>query len=49
MDLLTKIRRINRLLQKTAGHPVNFMEMAEVLSTVIEANAFIPIRREKLV
>lgn len=48
MDLLSKIRRINRLLQKTAGHPVNFMEMAEVLSTVIEANTFILSRKGKI-
>ncbi|RXT15109.1 GTP-sensing pleiotropic transcriptional regulator CodY [Ammoniphilus sp. CFH 90114] len=48
MDLLTKIRRINRLLQKTAGHPVNFMEMAEVLSSVIEANTFILSRKGKI-
>ena len=48
MDLLSKIRRINRLLQKTAGHPVNFMEMAEVLSTVIEANSFVLSRKGKI-
>lgn len=40
MDLLSKTRRINRLLQKTAGHAVNFNEMAEVLRDVIEANIF---------
>jgi transcriptional pleiotropic repressor len=48
MDLLTKIRRINKLLQKTAGHPVNFMEMAEVLSHVIEANTFVVSRKGKI-
>jgi transcriptional pleiotropic repressor len=48
MDLLSKIRRINRLLQKTAGHPVNFMEMAEVLSEVIEANTFVLSRKGKI-
>ena len=48
MDLLSKIRRINRLLQKTAGHPVNFMEMAEVLSSVIEANIFVLSRKGKI-
>ncbi|MBN6185837.1 GTP-sensing pleiotropic transcriptional regulator CodY [Aneurinibacillus sp. BA2021] len=48
MDLLTKIRRINRLLQKTAGHPVNFMEMAEVLSEIIEANTFVLSRKGKI-
>ncbi|RKD24193.1 transcriptional repressor CodY [Ammoniphilus oxalaticus] len=48
MDLLSKIRRINRLLQKTAGHPVNFLEMAQVLSAVIGANTFILSRRGKI-
>ncbi|CEH32001.1 transcriptional repressor CodY [Aneurinibacillus migulanus] len=48
MDLLTKIRRINRLLQKTAGHPVNFMEMAEVMSEIIEANIFVLSRKGKI-
>ncbi|ERI09202.1 GTP-sensing pleiotropic transcriptional regulator CodY [Aneurinibacillus aneurinilyticus] len=48
MDLLTKIRRINRMLQKTAGHPVNFMEMAEVLSEIIEANIFVLSRKGKI-
>ncbi|WP_047151642.1 GTP-sensing pleiotropic transcriptional regulator CodY [Aneurinibacillus tyrosinisolvens] len=48
MDLLAKIRRINRLLQKTAGHPVNFMEMAEVLSEIIGANIFVLSRKGKI-
>ncbi|MFV9509866.1 GTP-sensing pleiotropic transcriptional regulator CodY [Tepidibacillus sp. LV47] len=48
MDLLTKIRRINKLLQKTAGHAVNFNEMAEVLSDVIEANIFVVSRKGKM-
>ncbi len=41
MNLLAKTRRINRLLQKTAGHAVNFSEMSEVLSDVIDANIFV--------
>ncbi|BAU27662.1 transcriptional pleiotropic repressor [Aneurinibacillus soli] len=48
MDLLSKIRRINGMLQKTAGHPVNFMEMAEVLSEIIEANIFVLSRKGKI-
>jgi len=48
MDLLTKTRRINRLLQKAAGHSVNFNEMAEVLSDVIEANNFVVSRKGKM-
>ncbi len=49
MDLLTKTRRINRLLQKAAGHAVNFSEMAEVLSDVIEANIFVVSRKGKII
>lgn len=48
MDLLSKIRRINRLLQKSAGHPVNFSEMTEVLSEIIEANSFVVSRKGKI-
>ncbi|AZU61513.1 GTP-sensing pleiotropic transcriptional regulator CodY [Neobacillus mesonae] len=48
MDLLTKSRRINVLLQKAAGKPVNFKEMADTLSETIEANVFIVSRRGKL-
>ncbi|MGJ7910680.1 GTP-sensing pleiotropic transcriptional regulator CodY [Neobacillus sp. LXY-1] len=48
MDLLTKTRRINVLLQKSAGKPVNFKEMAETLSETIEANIYIVSRRGKL-
>ncbi len=48
MDLLGKTRRINRLLQKTAGHAVNFNEMAEVLRDVIEANIFVVSRKGKM-
>ena len=36
MDLLAKTRKINAMLQKTAGKPVNFKEMAETISEVIE-------------
>lgn len=48
MDLLTKTRKINALLQKAAGKPVNFKEMSETLSEVIEANIFVVSRRGKL-
>jgi transcriptional pleiotropic repressor len=48
MDLLTKTRKINVLLQKSAGKPVNFKEMSETLSEVIESNIFILSRRGKL-
>lgn len=48
MDLLTKTRRINEMLQKTAGQPVNFKDMAETLRDVIQSNIFIVSRRGKL-
>src|SRR5690625_5157288 len=47
MDLLTKTRKINSMLQEVAG-PVNFKEMAEVLSEVIESNTFVVSRNGKL-
>ncbi|MCQ6274808.1 GTP-sensing pleiotropic transcriptional regulator CodY [Bacillus sp. V3B] len=48
MNLLSKTRKINALLQKAAGKSVNFKEMAETLSDIIEANIFIVSRRGKL-
>jgi transcriptional pleiotropic repressor len=48
MDLLSKTRRINRLLEKTAGQHVNFTAMAEVLRDVIEANIYVLSRKGKV-
>ncbi|PIC81405.1 GTP-sensing pleiotropic transcriptional regulator CodY [Sporosarcina sp. P18a] len=48
MSLLVKTRKINAMLQQGAGGPVNFKEMAEELSDVIDCNAFIVSRRGKL-
>ena len=48
MDLLNKTRKINSMLQQTGGKQVNFKEMAESLSEVIEANIFVVSRRGKL-
>ncbi|ASV65961.1 GTP-sensing pleiotropic transcriptional regulator CodY [Cytobacillus sp. FSL W7-1323] len=48
MNLLKKSRTINAMLQKAAGKPVNFKEMAETLSVVIEANIYVVSRRGKL-
>ncbi|KPL61138.1 GTP-sensing pleiotropic transcriptional regulator CodY [Rossellomorea vietnamensis] len=48
MNLLGKTRTINAMLQKAAGKPVNFKEMSETLSQVIEANVFVVSRRGKL-
>ncbi|WP_046175062.1 GTP-sensing pleiotropic transcriptional regulator CodY [Domibacillus indicus] len=48
MNLLAKTRKINKMLQNAAGKTVNFKEMAESLSEVIEANIFVVSRRGKL-
>ena len=48
MNLLSKTRKINVMLQNTAGKPVNFKEMAESLRDVIECNVFVVSRRGKL-
>ncbi|HHP50915.1 MAG TPA: GTP-sensing pleiotropic transcriptional regulator CodY [Moorella mulderi] len=39
--LLEKTRKLNRLLQRSAGHPVDFQEMAGTLRDVLRANVFI--------
>lgn len=46
--LLDKTRRINRLLQRTAGHPVDFEEMAKMLSELIQANVYVVSRQGKV-
>ena len=48
MNLLTKTRKINSMLQASAGKPVNFKEMAETLSQVIDSNVFIVSSKGKL-
>ena len=48
MNLLGKTRRINSMLQAAAGKPVNFKDMAETLSEVIECNAFVVSRKGKV-
>lgn len=47
-SLLDKTRTINRLIQRAAGHPVDFEEMAKVLSLAVEANCYIVGRRGKI-
>lgn len=47
MDLLTKSRRINKMLQRVSGH-VNFNEMSEVMSEVLNANVFVVSRKGKM-
>ena len=41
MNLLTRIRKINGMLQNRRSTSVNYMEMAEMLNEVIETNVFI--------
>lgn len=48
MDLLTRTRKINALIQSTGAKPVNFKEMSETLCEVIDANVFVVSRRGKL-
>ena len=46
--LLKKTRAINKLLQKSAGHTVDFNEVANVLSDSIGASIYILDRRGKV-
>lgn len=48
MNLLMKAREINRLLQKTGGQAVSFMEMAKVLRDVIASNIYVVSRKGKI-
>ncbi|MDI3534747.1 MAG: transcriptional pleiotropic repressor [Thermosediminibacterales bacterium] len=47
-ELLEKTRRINRLLQRSAGYPVDFNEMCKVLSEVLSANVYVASRKGKV-
>jgi len=46
--LLEKTRAINKLLQKSAGHNVDFNEVAEVLSENIGASIYILDRKGRV-
>ena len=46
--LLEKTRAINKLIQRAAGNPVDFEEMANVLRHAIIANCYIVGRRGKI-
>lgn len=46
--LLEKTRRVNRLLQKSAGTHVNFSEMSQVLSELISADVYVISRKGKV-
>lgn len=48
MNLLEKTRKINSMLQASAGKPVNFKEMADTLGDIIDSNIYILSRKGKL-
>ncbi|NEU29380.1 GTP-sensing pleiotropic transcriptional regulator CodY [bacterium LRH843] len=48
MDLLTRTRKLNEMLQKTGGQQVSFKEMAETLRNTIDTNVFVLSRRGKV-
>ncbi|QNO16411.1 GTP-sensing pleiotropic transcriptional regulator CodY [Alkalicella caledoniensis] len=47
-ELLSKTRRINKLLQRNNGQTVDFSEMAEVLKDIISANVYVASRKGKI-
>ncbi len=46
--LLEKSREINRIIQKAAGHPISFVEMADTLCKNVGANVYIIGRKGKV-
>src|SRR6056297_2106402 len=47
-QLLEKSRKINRLLQRSGGQPVDFEKMAPVLSDAIQCNVYITSKKGKV-
>jgi len=48
MSLLSKMRSLNRLLQRAAGKSVSFKEMADVLATTMQSYVFVVSRKGKI-
>lgn len=48
MSLLERTRRINSMLQKSAGKSVNFNDMAKTLTEVLNSNVFVLSKKGKL-
>ncbi|CAG7623487.1 GTP-sensing pleiotropic transcriptional regulator CodY [Paenibacillus allorhizosphaerae] len=48
MTLLMKTRRLNKLLQNEAGKTVSFMDMAAVLSDILQSDIFVVSRKGKV-
>ena len=46
--LLEKTRRINKLLQRSAGYPVDFNDVCKTLGGVLSANAYVASRKGKV-
>ncbi len=46
--LLERTREINKIIQKAAGHPISFVEMAETLCKNINSNVYILGRKGKV-
>lgn len=47
-DLLEKTRKVNKILQKSGGQPVDFNDIARILNEVLNANVYIASRRGKI-
>lgn len=47
-SLLTKTRKLNKLLQKSGSDPVEFNEICDVLSEVLECNVYVVSRKGKI-
>ncbi|WP_026893859.1 GTP-sensing pleiotropic transcriptional regulator CodY [Clostridiisalibacter paucivorans] len=47
-SLLEKTRRINKIIQESGSKPVSFSEIAETLSSILEANVYIASRKGKV-
>lgn len=47
-NLLEKTRELNKIIQKAAGHPISFAEMAEKLCKTINTNIYIIGRKGKV-
>lgn len=47
-ELLEQTRQINKLLQRSGGHPVDFNEMCRVLSKILKANVYLSSRKGRV-
>lgn len=47
-SLLEKTRRINKLLQRSAGYPVDFNDVCRILGEVLSSNAYVASRKGKV-